>query len=850
MSKKPVRPVKPPPANTSTAQEQEHTAQIHLEKGRYRDAIAGFKALLKTERRPEWLAALASAYGGRAKGLAAKGLLEEAIALWRSRAELCGTPLWEGPYAGWLISAGRLADVLDYLSSRRVGGSTAADAQPNEEITRLEAQLAPALLVANDTTLTRLPADSLLLLHRPAALAALSAYADKDAAALENALTNLPFRSPYRDLRSLLKALVLWETDPESARLALARVPPDGPFEQLAAPLRTLLLVGTERLRFWASLNSAQQAMVLDLLGCPPAFAPLLRAIAEADAQLAPAALFELVQRHSRDLPKPLATAAWQWLAPWATRRGCDNPRIFGNPTTTAQECATALAVEITGDWDHAESHWSDAADLLCASGDTQDKLRAALVLRHMALSPAHLSSDGLLDPEGEEMLERSLKLDVNDCAAQILMTQHWRRKGELKRAREQLDVALAHFGEDAGLLTEAVETALAAGSFKKAATTARRLLELDPLNPKVRSLLGNAHLSHAVKQIATAKPDAAKKEIVEAATWLGSAADQGRIYLLQAWTEPAGSAERLRLARLAASTWGGGLGAGWRLLREAQGVFVRFDRQRAIILLSEAGLRAETAITPAELMDLVPVLEQAEPMIRKGTDPLVAWRLAIHKIASMPAFDARQTERICEAFSRHKEQGLLESFANAARKRWPDQPIFVYHAVAARFYLHHSIKSERDFQALENAGRQASALKDMRLVMRIDALIDDDASRFGFTDAELGLPAFPKLPKLPKSPFDLANLPPEAFRALMEETIKLGGEKSFLQNSRRDLGEAVYRQIERECAGNKKLFVSRILDLIVDLFYEDVALVKPAVPVKNHQNKPAAPGQGSLFDE
>lgn len=844
MSKKPNFPVKPPPVDASNVLAQEHTAQVHLEKGRYRDAIAVYKTLLKTERRPEWLAALASAYAGRAKGLAAKGLLEEGIALWRSRAELCGAPLWEGPYAGWLISAGRVADVLDYLSGLRTSDATHADGLANEAFTRLEAQLAAALLVASDDTLARLPADSLLLLHRPAALAAFGAYSGNDAPALENALAKLPFRSPYRDLRSLLKGLVLWETDQESARSALARLPPDGPFEQLAAPLRTVLSAGTERLQLWATLNGSQQAMALDLLGCPPAFTPLLRALAEANASLAPAALFDLVQRHARDLPKPFATAVWQWLAPWATRRGCDNPRMFGSPTRAAQECATALAVEISGEWDHAETHWSDAADQLFASGDALDRLRAALVLRHMALSPAHLSSDGLLDPEGVDMLERSLAFDAKDCAAQIRMAQHWRRIGNLKRAREQVDVALTHFGDDAGVLTEAVETALAAGSFKKAATTARRLLALDPLNRKVRTLLGNAHLSHAVKQLATAKPDSAKKEILEAATWLDSAADQGRMYLLQAWAEVGGSAERLRLARLAASTWGGGLAAGWRLLREAQSVFVRFDRQRGLLLLNEAGLTAATELTVEEVLELVQALELTEPSSRKGMDPLAPWRPAIGKVASMPVLEANHLERICEAFSRHKMHDLLEKFANTARKRWPDQPIFVYHAVAARFFVERAIKSKRDFQDLENAGISARALKDMRLVMRIEALIEDDETRFGFADAKLSPIAMPNLP------FDLSKLPPAALRAMMEASISLGSEKAFLNNARRDLGEAVYQQVERESAGNHKLFVSRILDHVVDLLSVAVGSAPPAVPVKSDKNTPPAPGQGSLFDE
>lgn len=849
MSRKPPQDVKKLAPAASASDAQESTALAHLEKGRFRDAVASYKALLKTERRPQWLAGLASAYAGRAQALAEKGMLQEAIGLWRSRAELCGTPLWDGPYAAWLINDGRVAEVLDHLAARRAALAAA------DELAALEARLAPALLNANPATLARLPAQSLLQLHHPQALAALTAYANRDATAMETALGGISFRSPYRDLRTVLKALVLCETDPDAARAALDRLQPDSPFESLAAPLRARLMAGPARLQAWARLSSAQQTMALDLMGYPAALAPMLQALAGADANLAPAALFDLVQRHARELPDALATYVWKWLAPWATRKGCANPRLFGSPSKADQECAQALAVEISGEWDHAETHWLIAADLLEESGTPADRLRAALVLRHMALSPAYLSSDGVLDPDATTMLTHSLELDPADRAVHVRLVQFWRHAGDLKRARAQLDTGLHHFPDDAALLTEVVETAVAAGAFKKAATSARRLLSLDPLNRKVRGLVGNAHLSHAAKQIAAGKTDAAKKEIIEAASWLTSATDQGRIHLLQAWTEPQGTPERLRLTRLAASAWGGGLAAGWRLVREAQGVFARVGPDRSAYLLSEAGIDATQATTPTDLLALVQVLEQETPIVRKGHDPLATWRKAMIALANRlggPAFDLDTSVRLCEAFSRHQELDLLEKFANAARKRWPEQPIFVYHAVAARFGKKGEIQNRTDEDDLEDALKRVRQSKDFRLASRIEALFEADSPMPDFDD--FGAFDRPRGGGAPRAPAIPNAVSPAQVRQIIEMSILMDGGESFLKNARQDLSAALMKQVEKECAGDRKLYLRRITDLVIAELMGTVERLPPIVAAKidkpKKPDKAPLPGQGNLFNE
>ena len=846
MSRNPARPVKKQTSAANTPEKQAATALDHLERARFRDAIECYKALVKTERRPEWLAALASAYAGRAKALAAKDLRREAIELWRSRAELCHTALWEGPYAGWLVAEGRIGEVLGYLSKRRLAVSAADEDKADDALAALEAQLAPGLLSADQAVLKQLPAESLLSQHRAFAVAALAAYARRDVAALEAALAGIPFRSPYRDLRSLLKAMVLWETDRDAARAAVERVPRTSPFESLAAPLRCVVLAsGSERLRRWASLSKSQQLIALDMLGCPRTWAPLWQALASASADLAPGALFDLMQRNARVLPEALATRVWQWLAPWALRRGCECPLIFGKPAKAHQECATALAVEIKGELGHAEEHWLAAVEMLAASKDTHERQRAAMVLRHMAAMKEHLSREGILDKAGAGYLTRSLEFDASDCDVHVRLVASWRGKGDLKKAREHLEAGLSLFPDSAALLSEAVETALAAGAFKKAATTARRLLELDPLNRKVRTLLGNAHLSHAGKHIAAKKIEPARNEIEEARAWVGAGAEQGRLQLLLAWTEPEGSAERLRLARLAATAWGGGLAAGWRLLREAQGIFAGVDLTSTNGLLSEAGIDSAKALTPAYVLGLVQVMEHEPLIARKGADPLVAWRKALAALAPAPLFDAETTARICEAWSAHKEHDLLEKFANAARKRWPERPIFIYHAVAARFGKNGCIEIERDFEDLERAGELAQKNKDFKLDSRIEALFEADNPSPDFDD-DSDLMAGPPL------------LAPQAFRAMLEQNIKMDGGKSFLKNARDELGDAVIRQVEKACGGDKKAVLRRLIDLVVAEVAGPFDPLPPFIPASiakpksNPKPKPLAPAQGQkgLFDE
>ncbi|TCG03250.1 hypothetical protein BZM27_49890 [Paraburkholderia steynii] len=344
-------------------------AEAALGASRYREAIEHFKELLKQERRPAWLEGLAAAYAGRAEQLAQKGMIKEALALWRTRADMCGTPLIEGPYVGWLLKAGGGEQVL-----RLLAGATqklAPDAQ-----TQLETQVAAAVLVAPDSALTGLPADSPLLRHRAAARAALAAFARGDDAAMSEHVQEIPFRSPYRDLRTLLRAFSLYRTDPRQADVALNRIPPDGPFERLAAVLRVCVLPGEAWLASLHSLNDEGRALVLDIKGWPEERRPLVLELARlSDGPASPTMLYDLLVRHRSALPADRAAQLCRRLLPHVPERLKSYPASFGVLSAADKDHILALAAELKRDPEQAEDHWLNLVERLRA--DPAQRARA-----------------------------------------------------------------------------------------------------------------------------------------------------------------------------------------------------------------------------------------------------------------------------------------------------------------------------------------------------------------------------------------------------------------------------------------------------------------------------------------
>jgi tetratricopeptide (TPR) repeat protein len=788
-------------------------ADAALGASRYKAAIEHYKELLKRERRAVWLEGLAAAYAGRAAQLAVKGLVKEALALWRTRAEVCGTPVCEGPYVAWLLQAGEAEQALRLLAD--------AARQPPEVQAQLETGLAGVVLVAPDSALTAMAADSPLLRHRAAAQAALAAYARGDDVAMAEHQQAIPFRSPYRDLRALLKALTLQETDAEQSAVALARVPLNGPFEPLAAALRACNLPGDEWVCALRNLDEEGRALVLDLKGCPEAQRALLLELAKhGDEPAAAGALFDVLACHRRALPEGLAGELCRRLLPHAPERLRAYTASFGSLSAADEERILALAAELKQRMEQAADHWLRLVGRL--RPEPAEHRRAAQVLRHLANDLHHCEREGNPCNDVLDWWGQSLELDPDDKPTHVRLIRALRNRSDLKQARARLDAALARFPDDAEVLLEAVETALAGGAFKKVAGLAKRLLELDTINPRVRAVVGQAHLSHARKQIEARNPAGARREIEQAGQWLRAPAEKGLLKLLRGFIEEPGAAGDT-LLREGLKELGGTLVGTFHLRLEA--LRARYDPE---VLARRAGVDL-TARPPAEE---VVALAHALNAARDG-DKVLRTALAPLRAALAYAATAQFTEPdqllVCEALHRRNERELARRYAEAALKRWPGRPVFMYLKAAATYGANPWQMPRREIELLERAHKEAVSRGDQRTALRLGELLSAAVGNIGLSgddeDDDLGWPADDDL------------------RAMLEMVLAMSGERRFLEIARKQLGKEVFDELQRELGGNKKRFADALMDIIAGVAHA----AAPGMPrtTTNPRPVPAARGGG-----
>ncbi|MFA7241012.1 MAG: hypothetical protein WC091_12955 [Sulfuricellaceae bacterium] len=811
-------------------------AAAALGASRYKDATELYKELVKRESRPDWVEGLAASYAGRAHELADKGMIKEALVLWRNRTQLCGKPLAEGPYLGWLLQAGEQGEM-----SRLLADASLPDAARAE----LEMHLAAAMLAAPANALPGLPADSALLRHLPAAQAALAAYCRGDFAALEAQLSAIPFRSPYRDLKPLLKALALLQSDVEAARTAIARLSVGGGFERLAAALRAAVLPDGGWLAALSDLDEGSQQLVLDIKGCPNAVRPLLLELAKlGDAPVA-ALLFDVLTRHRRSIPANAFAELCLRLLPHLGKRLKSNADFRKLPQEQRLH-VLALADELQGTLESANAHWGEMMELLSAHPD--QKLRIALILRHLAALGRRNRMEEGVDGGAFEYLKRSLEFDPEDRDATLTVIGVLRSDNDLVQARAYLDKALLRFPKDAKVLLEAVEVALAGKAFKKAVGLAKQVLELDPINPQVRGLIGQALFSHARKQIKAHNPVAARKELDAAEEWLKSPTERAMLKLLRALVaEEQRDAGHPLLLREAMADFGVPLVGAFHLLLEAGKVG---SNPKALLLKAEGNLAStpstDAVVALAHALNAVP---EGEKALGAALEPL----RAMLKRAAKLKFAEADHLLVCEALQRIEEDELLAVYAKAALKRWPGRPVFIYLDVVARYGSCYYDIPDRVLYMLDDIVDDARAQGDHRTAARIRALLspppdddfmdDDDDELFGmpFPDMKGGFDPFGGLPADP--------------RTMLELVVAMEGEKALFEMVRQTLGKKVLDDLKKQSGGNKPDFIGRLIDMLVKgappNYLPDA---DAASPVKRPQPRklpaPAPENQKELFDE
>lgn len=691
----------------------------------YKDAIDVYKLLLKREPQGGWRESLATAYLERAKELAGKAMYREAIVLWENIPSLCNQTPQPELYVNWLLHIGQHAKAMT---------AYARYAAALTEASELEKLIATLALTGQKEVLNGLPPDAPLRRQLAAAQAGLAAYGQgKAESTIREALQPLPIRSPYRDLRQILSALVKLETDPAAAPALVERIAPDSPYQGLAEIVRAC--AAHEPILALLKLEPAQRELAAQLLGLDSRQSKLVKDWAKLGDAPDPKAVFGFIIANLTSFDRELARRACLTLLPGYLQGQSSYAKLFGPLPAFEAHRLQALRAERDREPDQALRHWRTCVnDLSKDAGNPDGRLMAALALRHMA-DLAKYDEESFWDDESSvtiSYLEESLQFDPSDRDTYLKLAALHQEAGNDKEYHRWVDQAVKQFPDDPLTLMAAVKTATARKAYKKAAGFATRVLELDPINTQARIVLINSHLAHARKQILAGKYELATKELDSAGQLERDNARSGVVEidrgllahrqrqpgLMRQWLQ-----EGVRLAGSPLLAW-------LRLTVEA----TRLKLEPATLLREvELGDPRKFTISRADLQALIQLLNIYQ---EAGVQDLGAALEDLEKPLKRAIKQLDNEEdllSICECLHQVPHYELLEYAATHAIERQfkPLPLIFVYHQIYGRAEGKAYQVKERDERRLDNAMEAARDNGDHRTGFRISEFLSGGAGGF-----------------------------------------------------------------------------------------------------------------------
>ena len=705
-----------------------------LKAGRFKDAVESFRQLVKLEPRPEWREALAAAYVGRGRTLAAKGMYKEATIVFDNATAIDGAVREPLIYLACLVRMGdttRAARLCSKLLDEDEGGVTA------EARTRI-ADLAAALWLAGDPPLPETP---LAKVH-DAASKALAAWTGGAPADEVDALLNaIPLRSPFKPLRLAIKSLIGGEAPERRLRL-LDMIPPGSAFGALANAARLALSGDTLRMvAEWGDLKTAARTFVVEVGGQSADRAKLLTELTEAERRGPDILLDALLKNAARLPPDDLRTACLNLLAR-APRRMARVERQIGPLPSAERHRVLALAAELDKHWDNFEDHWLAYAHELETSPDPDAALTRSVIYRHLAdtaLQVPDIRSLRLDDDPIAGWLEKSVEAAPDDQAGMLKLIGRLRETGRAKDASSWADRAVERFPTDAAILTEALESAAQRGAFRKAADFAVRLLKVDPINTLARQRLIELRTAHARKKMREGRADLAVKELDEAMRHERRDSPDGALAIARGLAAVrAGQPEKgWPLVRNGALLLGGGV-AGW-LRAVLEGRAMGFTEKELQMPRKEltAAQSAKSAPSGAEIIAALAVLNRREfrDDKRLSADALKAIRRWLAQGAAAP-LSAAEFQTVAETFERVEAFDLLADYASAGTRRDPGEPLYGFYRIFARAKGKPLWLSDADADTLEDILKQATERKDVKLAQKVLNFLEGGLPPLPFREA------------------------------------------------------------------------------------------------------------------
>ncbi len=724
-----------------------------LATGHYKEAIEVYKRLLKQESRDEWQTALAKVYLLRARALADKGMYKEATVLWENRANIIPDQACLDQYIDWLIKIGR------YIQAARLFSKSTEHLSDNA-IRQLQAQLGTLLLVGNREVMEAFPQDTPLLTHYDLIKEALQAYFRSDDKVINEYLKKIPFRSPYRDFRPILKALLVINTDLKTAHRLLEKVLPNSPYAHFARLLQMVGEEGETLLENLSQLSSNERSLIACLKGWDKAKLKVISRTQTAAKQGNDKALLQVVATNKLVLGENYSRQFCLALLPSYPPGVKLYEKAFGRLSAFDKHRITALNFERQGDFVRADKFWRLGISNLEKHQESQENnFKIALILHHLV---------ELADKRGEvnegtveDDLIKSINIDPDDKISYLQLIQWYQDQDNKKSYHKWADIAVKQFPQESDVLLVGIESATRKKAFKKAAGFAKNLLKVDPINVKARQIARTSHVSHARKQIRAGKYELARKELKQAAQFEKTSRRSGIVQINQGLLElqaegliestlkssstrqklkPLKSkkskqnlelqAKRLKsklknnsfidLIQEGFQLSGSGILGQFRLISEAKSQYLEPTFILSLISPLDKGY-IPTKHEVLELINLITVY--SEENITFVTETIEQLKPLIQKSIKLD-FTEDEMFSLCECLKKVEHYELLKRFADQSLKRWFEHPAFIYYQIYAQskgrsYHIHNT-----DFERLQKALDEVERRDDQRTSVMIINLL------------------------------------------------------------------------------------------------------------------------------
>jgi tetratricopeptide (TPR) repeat protein len=380
-------------------------------------------------------------------------------------------------------------------------------------------------------------------------------------------------------------------------------------------------------------------------------------------------------------------------------------------------------------------------------------RLSQAVILRHLAgLAAKHdeILADAFFEDPVIHFLERACAVDPDHLPSHLELIRHYRkattpggssspRKSSSKDWHRLVDDTVRRFPEDALVLQQALDSALARKAYKQAEGFARRLLKINSINPGVRRQMIELQISYARKQVRAKRTDLALKALTEASSWERADAPSAPLRIVRGLVErrtgtaghavTSGEAPGDATLREGIALAGGGVAGWFRARLEAE-----LMKDSDTSWLHREFIRArETPPTPDAVMTIVSAVSQPEAVENKKAVAalLLGMRSWLQRAAAI-GWKPAEFEAVAEMFARFESYDLLRDYAEAAHQRDPANPVWRFHAIVARNQGDPYRLTAREEDELDALAKAAVEREDFHMLSQINRFMDGDANLGG----------------------------------------------------------------------------------------------------------------------